>query len=248
MTPCRWPELSACCVPTRFCRRKYCGWPIRRCLGYASEIKSILHALAILGIDRLNALIVTTAMRGLAGRAGGKVARDCWRHNLASAVIGERVAPDLHVARERGYISGLIHDIGRLALLRAFPGYEKAMTEVAEGESLLSAEERLYGMDHAETGRWLLSEWGCPQELQAVAGLHENPAAARGPGSDLVCLAGAASQLADRIHFSAFPGTPLNDLEQIVELVPEAASQVADLSALGEFVAARINSIELSLG
>jgi CheY-like chemotaxis protein len=61
------------------------------------------------------------------GRTGqsGNLARACWRHNLATAVICERLAPSMRISQERGYMSGLIHDIGRLALLRAFPNYEK---------------------------------------------------------------------------------------------------------------------------
>jgi len=218
-------------------------------LGCRSEIKNILQALAFLGLERVNSLIVTTAMRGLVGPAGGKLARACWRHNLATAVICERIAPALNMNQERGYMSGLIHDIGRLALLRAFPDYEKALTDAATGGINLSALEKgLYGMDHSEAGRWLLSQWGCPLDLQIVASMHENPSAALGRDRQLVHLVGAASQLADLMDFSEFPETHRYELAQIIELVPEAATQLADFPALSEYVATRVNSIELSLG
>jgi HD-like signal output (HDOD) protein len=218
-------------------------------LGCRSEIKNILQALAFLGTDRVNSLIVTTAMRGLAGPANGKLARACWRHNLATAVTCEHLAPDLDMNQERAYVGGLIHHIGRLALLRAFPDYENAVTQAfAEGRSLPAAEKELYGMDHGEAGRWLLCQWGCPLDMQIVASLHENPAAATGPDRELVRLVSAASRMADLMEFSDFPETQPAELPQIAEWLPDAAGRLADFPALARFVATRVNGIELSLG
>jgi HD-like signal output (HDOD) protein len=216
-------------------------------LGCRSEIKNILQALAFLGTDRINSLIVTTAMRGLAGPNCGNLARACWRHNLATAVICERLAPELRINRERGYMAGLIHDIGRLALLRAFPNYEKAMTEAcAEGKNLQAVEKGLYGMDHSEAGRWLLAQWGCPLDLQIVASLHENPGTAVGPDRELVCLVCASSRLADLMDFCEFD-TPKVDMAKVLEMIPSANGKLSDFNALSEFVATRVNGVELSL-
>jgi HD-like signal output (HDOD) protein len=218
-------------------------------LGCRSEIKNILQALAFLGMERVNSLIVTTAMRGLVGPNSGDMARNCWRHNLATAVICERLAPPLRINQERGYMGGLIHDIGRLALLRAFPNYEEAVMEArAAGKSLLVAEKSLFGMDHTEAGRWLLAQWGCPLDLQIVAAQHENPNAAAGRDRELICLVACGSQLADLMDFSEFPESHRSELARLTEMIPDATSQLADFPALAEFVATRVNSIELSLG
>ena len=220
-------------------------------LGCRSEIKNILQALAFLGMERVNSLIVTTAMRGISGPAGGETSRACWRHNLATAVICERLAPSLNMNGERAYVAGLIHDIGRLALLRAFPDYEKKLIEAAsEGKNLNATEKGLYGMDHAEAGRWLLAQWGCPLDLQTVASLHETPAAAVAVGRDreLVRLVGAASQAAQLMDFTEFPGMHESELPQIIEAIPEATGILADFPAFTQLVATRINGIELTLG
>jgi HD-like signal output (HDOD) protein len=218
-------------------------------LGCRGEIKNMLHALAFLGVERVNSLILTTAMRGLAGPMNRKLARTCWRHNLATATICERIAPSLHIHQERGYVAGLIHDLGRLALMRAFPDYEEALAQAVDEETdLLTAERALYGMDHAEAGQWLLSQWGCPLELQTVAGMHENPTATPGPERALVCMVSAASRLAGLMEFPAFPGMAEAEMAEIVELVPKAAGQLADFPALADYVALRVNSVELSLG
>ena len=51
----------------------------------------------------------------------------CWRHNLATALICQRLSGALSIPEANGYTAGLIHDIGQLALLDVFPAYEKAL-------------------------------------------------------------------------------------------------------------------------
>jgi hypothetical protein len=81
-----------------------------------------------------------------------------------------------------------------------------------------------------------------------VASLHENPAGAVGRDRELICLVGAASQLAELMDFCEFPEARTCELSQVVELIPDAVSQLADFPALTELVATRVNGIELSLG
>jgi HD-like signal output (HDOD) protein len=218
-------------------------------LGCRYEITSMLQALAYLGAERVNCLVLTTAMRGLVGPMNRKLALACWRHNLATATVCERIAPPLNINPERGYVAGLLHDLGRLALIRAFPAFEEALVQAAiEQRDLLAAERTLYGMDHAEAGQWLLSQWGCPLELQMVAGLHENPRAVSGPERELIYMVSAASRLANLMGFSALAFSQQSEMPEIVELVPKAAGELADFPALATCVATRVNGIELSLG
>ena len=50
-------------------------------LGCRYEITSMLQALAYLGAERVNCLVLTTPMRGLVGPMNRKLALACWRHN-----------------------------------------------------------------------------------------------------------------------------------------------------------------------
>ena len=42
--------------------------------------------------------------------------RSLWRHNLASAIIAERLASVGLLDKDTAYTSGILHDIGRIAL------------------------------------------------------------------------------------------------------------------------------------
>ena len=218
-------------------------------LGRRIEITDALQAVVYLGMDRINSLIVTTYMRSMITPASGEWGGASWRHNLATAVICEQCAKAIHINRERGYLAGLLHDIGQLAMLHAFPDYAESLREAAmEGRNTLAVERSLYGMDHAEVGGWLLSQWGCPPYLRTVAAHHENPPTAAGEEWDVVRLVGAASQAAELIGFFVFPGSDRNELEKILESVPELGAEIDDLQEMTELVGSRINAIELILG
>ena len=220
-------------------------------LGHRYEIKTVLHALGFLGLERINTLLLTVAMRGLVDRRRCILTHSCWRHNLATALVSQRLSKIAGVESERAYIAGLIHDIGLLALLRVFPEYEQASSLWERGGSeLLELEGKMFGIDHGEAGRWLLSQWGCPLELQNVAALHENREAAQGCDGVLIGLVGTSSQLADLMKMSVYPTRPQIEAPEVVGWFPEAARKqiLEDLPELTDWVVTRVNEIEVSLG
>lgn len=218
--------------------------------GVRYEIKNILQALSFLGMARIRDLIVTIAIRGLIDQGPSKLTRACWRHNLATALICQRLSASAGLPQNTCYVAGLVHDIGRLAMLRAFPSYADDMMEaIAKGRDLLSAERELFAADHGQVGRWLLAQWGCPIELQNVAALHENPPA--GPTCDraLILLVRASSQVADLMGMSAFTPASLEDLQEIVLPLGEQARQrlLKEYQEIADYVGMSVNEIELSL-
>ena len=65
---------------------------------------------------------------------------------------------------------GMLAGLGRLALLVSDPGIYSQLTERAQIERmpLEMLENRFYGFDHREAGRWLVTEWKLPPELNDV--------------------------------------------------------------------------------
>src|SRR6266850_8475445 len=89
-------------------------------IGMRGEITSILQAVAMLGFERIKSLATTLALRAfLTNGTPSDALRGCWRHNLAAAILCERLARFVQMDRDLCYTAGLLHDIGRLALLRA---------------------------------------------------------------------------------------------------------------------------------
>ncbi|MDB6023700.1 MAG: metal dependent phosphohydrolase, partial [Pedosphaera sp.] len=74
----------------------------------------------------------------------------------------------------------LLHDIGKIVLSSSLNGaYAKLIQEVeARQISLVDAEKKLLGTNHAEVGSELLSQWKFPPNVVAAIWFHHAPAAA----------------------------------------------------------------------
>jgi HD-like signal output (HDOD) protein len=213
------------------------------------EITNVFQAVGYLGLDRIASLIVTVAMRGLV-TARSRFTHHCFRHNLATALICQRLAPVAGLAIDKCYVAGLIHDIGCIAFLRAYPNYgEELMAAAATVEDVRAREREIFGFDHGEAGRWLLSQWGCPIELQNVAAFHKTPQAAPTCDQSLIVLVSVCSSLANAMGMSAFPLNQSVELTEIAAPLSEPARRelLSNYPAICETTAMAVNDVEMSL-
>jgi putative nucleotidyltransferase with HDIG domain len=216
-------------------------------LGARREIVSILQAVAILGFDRIKALTNTLALRMfLSGKPSG-VLQMCWRHNLAVAVVSERLATYVDMNSDACYTAGLLHDVGRLALLCASPArYEEILARPnASDPDLLQSETAAFGVDHCEAGALLLRQWGFPAELCDVALWHHRKPERDATG--LLPIVYAASGMADVFGFQLGPGVA--NLAAVADVLPAPLwrSVLADFDRIADYTAFRLNALECSL-
>lgn len=80
-----------------------------RAFGFQSQIKSLAHAVVLLGTRRLQALILTAGLRR-SGQATG--AQDFWRHSVASAFAAAEMASGRGMNPDTAYTAALLHDVG----------------------------------------------------------------------------------------------------------------------------------------
>lgn len=212
--------------------------------GIRGEVTNIRHATTLLGVARIRALAATIGLRRYLGQALRVPAvQRAWRHNLACAATAEQMALRLGGNAADAYTAGLLHDIGRLALLVAHPQQYPAFLDAADvrGPELLRLERALLGMDHCEAGQWFAQQLMLPQVFQDVAG-HHHATDAVGP-TDTLTRVSVACQLAEWMGYwvTPLPGQPDQDpagldrmalglpLAQRVTLLSEAEALVADV-------------------
>lgn len=215
------------------------------------EIRSVLQAIVFLGSDVVSALVLTTCIKALVAKQSSRFILACWRHNLATALICQRLAGAMRIREPNGYTAGLIHDIGQLALLSVFPAYEAALASAEErGVDPMDIERELFGLDHGEAGRWLLAKWDCPLELQNVAAKHEDPPQVQARNGSLIRLVHGASSLANLMGMSVLDLARREDLSQIAAALPEVSPglTVESFGVLSESVITKVNGVEVSLG
>jgi DNA-binding CsgD family transcriptional regulator len=73
-------------------------------------------------------------------------------------------------------VTSLLHDIGKLVLIHAYPGYPGLVHgDAATPEERIECERRELGVDHALVGGVLARRWGMPSSVAAVIERHHAP-------------------------------------------------------------------------
>jgi len=98
-------------------------------------------------------------------------------HALATQHAADRIAAEVGFEhRDRLTATSLLHDIGKLVLLHAYPGYPSQVHRGARTpEDRIHQERRELGVDHALVGGVLARRWGLPATIAMAIERHHNP-------------------------------------------------------------------------
>jgi putative nucleotidyltransferase with HDIG domain len=218
-------------------------------LGCRQNVYSILHGVALLGLERLKSLVMMVALRNfLSSALQVPVLLRCWRHSLACALLSEDLGAASWMNKDQCYTAGLLHDIGRLSLLATFPEeYAGILERVDETDgNLLEWERESFDADHCEVGMWVVREWGLPPEFQEIAGRHHANRSAR--RFDIVEAVRLACRLADTLGFQVAGTAPLAPLDNVLIGLPEEArKKLGAEDHMFNRLVERINALECSL-
>lgn len=147
--------------------------------GIARQIVTPSEAVQILGIDMLRALMLgIQAFHFYEGKSFVRTAfKDLWSHSLRTAVgarkIG-RIQGLPHEAAEECFLTGLLHDIGKLILAANAEEEYKLVFDLSAKASLPldQAENGIFGSTHAQVGAYLLALWGLPDTVVRAVESH----------------------------------------------------------------------------
>jgi putative nucleotidyltransferase with HDIG domain len=98
-------------------------------------------------------------------------------HALATQHAADRIAAEVgYESRDRLTVASLIHDVGKLVLMHAYPGYPGQIHQGARTpEERIHQERRELGVDHALVGGVLARRWGLPPTIATVIERHHSP-------------------------------------------------------------------------
>jgi putative nucleotidyltransferase with HDIG domain len=148
---------------------------------------SARHKGKIGGVPEAVALITPEGVEQLANRAkvfdffertpGWDGAPERFRiHAVATQAAADRLACELGYAqRDELLTSALLHDIGKLVLLHAYPAYpDEIHGDARTPEARIHRERRELGVDHALVGGVLARRWGLPNALATAIERHHS--------------------------------------------------------------------------
>ena len=184
-------------------------------------IRSILQAIEVLGASHLQGLCLTVGVRAYLGKSlGHPTMRTLWRHNMACALISQQIASAGTTDRDIAYTAGVLHGIGLLALAVVRPQeyIDLLGTFIGTSSGILDRERMVFGIDHCELGKKLVTDWSLPEDFAAVMSAPHIPG---GPGQwGIAEIVGLSCRMADSAGFSAFSACHAAPFEELLEELP----------------------------
>lgn len=209
---------------------------------------SIIQAIAVLGATKLQGMCITVGVRAYLGKSMSHPAmRGLWRHNLACALIAERLATVGFLDKDTAYTCGILHDIGRIALAVIQPQEYAKLLGSHQGtpDSILEGEHGLFGWNHCEIGKRLVPDWKLPPELEPMISEHHLPRVVDRPWG-MAELVKISCRMADTVGFPAFPGCEVIAYPELLEGLParERGTFFQDVETLASEVGKNLHAIE----
>jgi HD-like signal output (HDOD) protein len=175
--------------------------------GIRRRISSPKDAALYLGFDNLKALTLSVQVFSQFRHSSTRFSIDeLARHGQITGALARKVAqlagcPSIVI--DDSLMAGLLHDVGKLVLVNAFPNeYDRAVaSSETTGESLYLAEREAFGATHAEIGTYLLWLWGMPDSVVEAVAYHHEPS--KCPVHTMGAL--AAVHIADALVHAAPP-------------------------------------------
>ena len=98
-------------------------------------------------------------------------------HAVAVAGTADMLARELeHPRRDELLVAALLHDLGKVVMADAYPGYlERSGDPALSPDERAHAERREYGVDHAVIGGVMLRRWRLPQVIARAVERHHSP-------------------------------------------------------------------------
>jgi HD-like signal output (HDOD) protein/signal transduction histidine kinase len=136
-------------------------------------------ALMALGTDMIKTLVISESVFQTFNsfpHSGSADLRSFWKNSLTAAVIARDIAKRMdypHV--EEAYLAGLLHNVGRLALLATAPKEYAYNFTARDDEDLCAVEQRTLQITHSEAGAWLIERWHLDSFLADSVLYHHEP-------------------------------------------------------------------------
>ncbi len=153
------------------------------------KISTIKDAVKIIGLKNLYLILTASTAKTILGNKYKKF-ETIWEHCVRVAYYSRQIAKMKHLGNiaDTAFITGLLHDIGKIVLLSADEKIINTISEITKNKQLRSStilEEISVGISHAEIGRLIAEKWNFPDDLKMSIADHHSPLNAEPANRDL---------------------------------------------------------------
>lgn len=151
--------------------------------GFPQQVTTVSQAMVILGLQSVRNIALSVALLSMQQEEDG-VRRgrleQLWWHAIAVASAARKLAAGTRrIHPEQAFVSGLLHDVGKVVLVKGLgEEYERLLERAEAGAAPLHVLEReALGTDHAAVGQALCAYWNIPPALTHIVAAHHGPVA-----------------------------------------------------------------------
>lgn len=166
------PDQSMCTTILKIANSAFFGIP--------RKVATMEQAVVVLGFDEIRNVVLGKAVfNSFQNFNLNKEAIDLfWEHSFTCGLAAKIIGEHLLLSPSELFIAGLIHDIGKLAMLITFPDEYSLLYELSAAPNHFRDvlhEQDLYSTSHDEIGQKVLNKWLFPEQLVMAAGYHHHP-------------------------------------------------------------------------
>ncbi len=184
------------------------------------------QAMVSLGTDMIKTLVISDSVFQTFNsfpNSGATDLRAFWKNSLTAAVLARDLARHLNYSQpEEAYLAGLLHNVGRLALLATAPKEYGFNFTARDDEDLCAVEQRTLQITHAEAGAWLIERWQLDSFLADSVLYHHEPSDRLEASHPLIRIVRAAHLLSGH----ADDPNLVVEAARLCDLEPEAADEL----------------------
>ena len=208
--------------------------------GIPRRISTPADACSLLGIETIEALVLSiqifSQLRG--GKFFEYYTEKVYHHSIATGLIARALAQKESKDKsvwDDAFMSGLLHDVGKLVFVSCFPEDYREVLQIVEKENspLREVEKSIFGTMHAEVGAFLMGLWGISDRIVETLAFHHNPGRCPALGfSPLVAVHAANALHHELVEGSSGKAAGLMDMEYLESL--KLSDRVSDWRSISE--------------
>lgn len=161
-----------------------------------NEIRSIQHALMLLGMKRISNIVLSVSIYSKffinAHKNAAILMERFFQHSYLTGMTAKTLTQILRKNFEDNeFVGGLLHDIGKMAMLQVHPKEYSLVRQLIAQEGLneLAAEKEVFNENHIEVGLQIAHLWKLPEEIHRIIAFYKFPS----QNDDLVDLVAIVS-------------------------------------------------------
>ncbi len=147
-----------------------------------NEVNTIHQAIITLGLNRLTNIVLGVSIFSKFLMSSQKqiaeLMKRFWWHASCTGMVAKSLSTKIDkFYKENEFIGGLLHDIGKLAMLQFDPIKYQKVVELVQSEHItdIEAENEVFTVSHDQVGAEIAKLWKLPSELTTIITHHTFP-------------------------------------------------------------------------